>query len=100
MHYSIVLGQAVCVEWDAPVRGLQSGAVLGYLVAVSEGQPAGDPASFHRHEVNLTDPASLHYLLSGLRDGLAYNITVQAYSRAGSGPTSDRISVQPMQCES
>ena len=81
------------------MRGLQSGVVLGYLVAVSEGQPAGDPSSFHRHEANLTDPGSLHYFLSGLRDGLAYNITVQAYSRAGSGPTSDRILVQPRQCE-
>ena len=99
VRYSVVLGQAVCVEWDALVRGLQSGEVLGYRVTVSEGRPAGDPASFHRYETNVTDPARLHYLLSNLREGLSYNITVQAYSRAGSGPPSDRIVVQPMQCE-
>lgn len=96
VRYNVVLGQAVCVEWDALVQGLQFGEVLGYLVAVSEGPPAGDPAAFHQHETNVTD---LHYLLSDLREGVAYNITVRAYSRAGSGPPSDRVMVRPTQCE-
>ena len=73
---------AVEVFWDAPLRNLQNGAILGYIVSVI---PKGGTESQYDFPTNSTD-FEVAIIIGGLAPSTKYSFSVIAYNRAGHSP--------------
>ena len=73
---------AVEVFWDAPLRNLQNGEILGYIVSLL---PQGGTESQYDFPTNSTD-FEVAKIISGLTASTMYLFSAVAYNRRGQGP--------------
>ncbi|OQR76620.1 Down syndrome cell adhesion molecule protein 1-like [Tropilaelaps mercedesae] len=75
----------VLVSWKAPQKDAWNGDIEGYYVGF---KPKNSSGSTSYMKVEQTNNITHEFILQGLNKGTEYEITVQAYNHAGSGPTS------------
>ena len=81
-HVVVLNSTAVEVFWDAPLRNLQNGEILGYIVSVL---PQGGTESQYDFPTNSTD-FEVAKLIGGLAPSTTYSFSAIAYNRAGHSP--------------
>ena len=80
-HVVVLNSTAVEVFWDAPLRNLQNGAILGYNVSVL---PQGGTES--QYEFPNSTAFEVATIIGGLAPSTMYSFSVIAYNRAGHSP--------------
>ncbi|OQR76613.1 Down syndrome cell adhesion molecule protein 1-like [Tropilaelaps mercedesae] len=75
----------VLVSWKAPQKDAWNGDIEGYYIGF---KPKNSNGSTSYKKVEQTNNITHEFILQGLNKGTEYEITVQAYNHAGSGPTS------------
>ena len=78
---------AVEVFWDAPLRNLQNGEILGYIVSVL---PQGGTESQYDFPTNSTD-FEVAKLIGGLTPSTMYSFSAVAYNLGGQSPRTIHI---------
>ena len=73
---------AVEVFWDAPLRNLQNGEILGYIVSVL---PQGGTESQYDFPTN-SGYFEVAKIIGGLAPSTMYSFSAVAYSRGGQSP--------------
>ncbi|XP_022655321.1 Down syndrome cell adhesion molecule-like protein 1 homolog isoform X5 [Varroa destructor] len=75
----------VLVSWKAPQKDTWNGDIEGYYIGF---KPKNSNGSTSYKKVEQKNNITHEYILQGLNKGTEYEITVQAYNHAGSGPIS------------
>ncbi|XP_022705500.1 Down syndrome cell adhesion molecule homolog isoform X1 [Varroa jacobsoni] len=75
----------VLVSWKAPQKDAWNGDIEGYYIGF---KPKNSDGSASYRRVDQTNNITHEFILQGLNKGTEYEITVKAYNRAGTGPTS------------
>ena len=81
-HVVVLNSTAVEVFWDAPLRNLQNGEILGYIVSVL---PQGGTESQYNYPTNSTD-FEVATIIGGLAPSATYSFSAVAYNRGGQSP--------------
>ncbi|XP_076137875.1 cell adhesion molecule DSCAML1 [Alosa pseudoharengus] len=81
--------QSIRVTWKAPKKELQNGVIRGYQIGYRENGP-GSNGQYSIVEMKATGDSEV-YTLDNLKKFAQYGVVVQAFNRAGTGPSSSEI---------
>ena len=86
----VINSTSVEVQWDAPLRTLQNGEILGYIVFVL---PEGGTERQIDFPTNSTD-FDVATIIAGLTPSSTYSFSVLAYNLGGRGPQTLYLRIQ------
>uniref|UniRef100_A0A8C4S2V6 Cell adhesion molecule DSCAM n=1 Tax=Erpetoichthys calabaricus TaxID=27687 RepID=A0A8C4S2V6_ERPCA len=84
-----ISSQSIKVSWKAPKKHLQNGMIRRYQICYRE-YSTGSNFQFNIINVESTGDSEV-YTLDNLKKFTQYGVVVQAYNRAGPGPSSQQI---------
>ncbi|KAJ6653158.1 hypothetical protein lerEdw1_010031 [Lerista edwardsae] len=87
--------QSIQVTWKAPKKELQNGVIRGYQIGYRENSP-GSNGQYSIVEMKATGDSEV-YTLDHLRKFAQYGVVVQAFNRAGTGPSSSEINATTLE---
>lgn len=80
---------------QAPKKELQNGVIRGYQIGYRENSP-GSSGQYSIVEMKATGDSEV-YTLDNLRKFAQYGVVVQAFNRAGTGPSSSEINATTLE---
>ncbi|XP_010117466.1 PREDICTED: Down syndrome cell adhesion molecule-like protein 1, partial [Chlamydotis macqueenii] len=89
--------QSIQVTWKAPKKELQNGVIRGYQIGYRENSP-GSNGQYSIVEMKATGDSEV-YTLDNLKKFAQYGVVVQAFNRAGTGPSSSEINATTLEDE-
>ncbi|XP_016120088.1 Down syndrome cell adhesion molecule-like protein 1 homolog, partial [Sinocyclocheilus grahami] len=89
--------QSIRVTWKAPKKELQNGVIRGYQIGYRENGP-GSNGQYSIVEMKATGDSEV-YTLDNLKKFAQYGVVVQAFNRAGTGPSSSEINATTLEDE-
>ncbi|KAK7800283.1 LOW QUALITY PROTEIN: hypothetical protein U0070_017429, partial [Myodes glareolus] len=92
-----VTSQSIQVTWKAPKKELQNGVIRGYQIGYRENSP-GSNGQYSIVEMKATGDSEV-YTLDNLKKFAQYGVVVQAFNRAGTGPSSSEINATTLEDE-
>uniref|UniRef100_A0AAQ5YAU9 Down syndrome cell adhesion molecule like 1 n=1 Tax=Amphiprion ocellaris TaxID=80972 RepID=A0AAQ5YAU9_AMPOC len=90
-----VTSQSIRVTWKAPRKELQNGVIRGYQIGYRENGP-GSNGQYSIVEMKATGDSEV-YTLDNLKKFAQYGVVVQAFNRAGTGPSSSEINATTLE---
>ncbi|XP_070808672.1 cell adhesion molecule DSCAML1 isoform X2 [Pituophis catenifer annectens] len=87
--------QSIQVTWKAPKKELQNGVIRGYQIGYRENSP-GSSGQYSIVEMKATGDSEV-YTLDNLKKFAQYGVVVQAFNRAGTGPSSSEINATTLE---
>uniref|UniRef100_A0A8D2JET2 Cell adhesion molecule DSCAML1 n=1 Tax=Varanus komodoensis TaxID=61221 RepID=A0A8D2JET2_VARKO len=90
-----VTSQSIQVTWKAPKKELQNGVIRGYQIGYRENSP-GSNGQYSIVEMKATGDSEV-YTLDNLKKFAQYGVVVQAFNRAGTGPSSSEINATTLE---
>uniref|UniRef100_A0AAQ4QMC4 DS cell adhesion molecule like 1 n=1 Tax=Gasterosteus aculeatus aculeatus TaxID=481459 RepID=A0AAQ4QMC4_GASAC len=87
--------QSIRVTWRAPKKELQNGVIRGYQIGYRENGP-GSNGQYSIVEMKATGDSEV-YTLDNLKKFAQYGVVVQAFNRAGTGPSSTEINATTLE---
>uniref|UniRef100_A0A8D3D5M7 DS cell adhesion molecule like 1 n=1 Tax=Scophthalmus maximus TaxID=52904 RepID=A0A8D3D5M7_SCOMX len=87
--------QSIRVTWRAPKKELQNGVIRGYQIGYRENGP-GSNGQYSIVEMKATGDSEV-YTLDNLKKYAQYGVVVQAFNRAGTGPSSTEINATTLE---
>uniref|UniRef100_H9GC28 DS cell adhesion molecule like 1 n=1 Tax=Anolis carolinensis TaxID=28377 RepID=H9GC28_ANOCA len=87
--------QSIQVTWKAPKKELQNGVIRGYQIGYRENSP-GSNGQYSIVEMKATGDSEV-YTLDNLKKFAQYGVVVQAFNRAGTGPSSSEINATTLE---
>uniref|UniRef100_A0A673VIK0 Cell adhesion molecule DSCAML1 n=1 Tax=Suricata suricatta TaxID=37032 RepID=A0A673VIK0_SURSU len=90
-----VTSQSIQVTWKAPKKELQNGVIRGYQIGYRENSP-GSSGQYSIVEMKATGDSEV-YTLDNLKKFAQYGVVVQAFNRAGTGPSSSEINATTLE---
>uniref|UniRef100_A0A8B9GQ07 Down syndrome cell adhesion molecule like 1 n=1 Tax=Astyanax mexicanus TaxID=7994 RepID=A0A8B9GQ07_ASTMX len=87
--------QSIRVTWKAPKKELQNGVIRGYQIGYRENGP-GSNGQYSIVEMKATGDSEV-YTLDNLKKFAQYGVVVQAFNRAGTGPSSSEINATTLE---
>ncbi|XP_038635043.1 Down syndrome cell adhesion molecule-like protein 1 homolog [Scyliorhinus canicula] len=90
-----VTSQSIRVTWKAPRKELQNGVIRGYQIGYRENGP-GSNGQYSIVEMKATGESEV-YTLDNLKKYAQYGVVVQAFNRAGTGPSSSEINATTLE---
>uniref|UniRef100_A0A8C5RTI1 DS cell adhesion molecule like 1 n=1 Tax=Laticauda laticaudata TaxID=8630 RepID=A0A8C5RTI1_LATLA len=87
--------QSIQVTWKAPKKELQNGVIRGYQIGYRENSP-GSSGQYSIVEMKATGDNEV-YTLDNLKKFAQYGVVVQAFNRAGTGPSSSEINATTLE---
>ncbi|KAG7238737.1 hypothetical protein INR49_031253, partial [Caranx melampygus] len=90
-----VTSQSIRVTWKAPRKELQNGVIRGYQIGYRENSP-GSNGQYSIVEMKATGDSEV-YTLDNLKKFAQYGVVVQAFNRAGTGPSSSEINATTLE---
>ncbi|XP_048471430.1 Down syndrome cell adhesion molecule-like protein 1 homolog [Rhincodon typus] len=90
-----VTSQSIRVTWKAPKKELQNGVIRGYQIGYRENGP-GSNGQYSIVEMKATGDSEV-YTLDNLKKFAQYGVVVQAFNRAGTGPSSSEINATTLE---
>ncbi|XP_035240186.1 Down syndrome cell adhesion molecule-like protein 1 homolog [Anguilla anguilla] len=87
--------QSIRVTWKAPKKELQNGVIRGYQIGYRENGP-GSNGQYSIVEMKATGDSEV-YTLDKLKKFAQYGVVVQAFNRAGTGPSSSEINATTLE---
>uniref|UniRef100_A0A671KSR7 Down syndrome cell adhesion molecule-like protein 1 homolog n=1 Tax=Sinocyclocheilus anshuiensis TaxID=1608454 RepID=A0A671KSR7_9TELE len=87
--------QSIRVTWKAPKKELQNGVIRGYQIGYRENGP-GSNGQYSIVEMKATGDNEV-YTLDNLKKFAQYGVVVQAFNRAGTGPSSSEINATTLE---
>uniref|UniRef100_A0A673Z716 DS cell adhesion molecule like 1 n=1 Tax=Salmo trutta TaxID=8032 RepID=A0A673Z716_SALTR len=87
--------QSIRVTWRAPRKELQNGVIRGYQIGYRENGP-GSNGQYSIVEMKATGDSEV-YTLDNLKKFAQYGVVVQAFNRAGTGPSSTEINATTLE---
>uniref|UniRef100_A0A4W3HDX5 DS cell adhesion molecule like 1 n=1 Tax=Callorhinchus milii TaxID=7868 RepID=A0A4W3HDX5_CALMI len=90
-----VTSQSIRVTWKAPRKELQNGVIRGYQIGYRENGP-GSNGQYSIVEMKATGDNEV-YTLDNLKKFAQYGVVVQAFNRAGTGPSSSEINATTLE---
>nr|XP_033775126.1 Down syndrome cell adhesion molecule-like protein 1 isoform X2 [Geotrypetes seraphini] len=87
--------QSIQVTWKAPKKELQNGVIRGYQIGYRENGP-GSNGQYSIVEMKATGDSEF-YTLDNLKKFAQYGVVVQAFNRAGTGPSSSEINATTLE---
>uniref|UniRef100_A0A8C7FQW1 DS cell adhesion molecule like 1 n=1 Tax=Oncorhynchus kisutch TaxID=8019 RepID=A0A8C7FQW1_ONCKI len=87
--------QSIRVTWRAPRKELQNGLIRGYQIGYRENGP-GSNGQYSIVEMKATGDSEV-YTLDNLKKFAQYGVVVQAFNRAGTGPSSTEINATTLE---
>ncbi|XP_078538395.1 cell adhesion molecule DSCAML1 isoform X2 [Lissotriton helveticus] len=90
-----VTSQSIQVTWKAPKKELQNGVIRGYQIGYRENGP-GSNGQYSIVEMKATGDSEI-YTLDNLKKFAQYGVVVQAFNRAGTGPSSSEINATTLE---
>nr|XP_029529696.1 LOW QUALITY PROTEIN: Down syndrome cell adhesion molecule-like protein 1 homolog [Oncorhynchus nerka] len=87
--------QSIRVTWKAPRKELQNGVIRGYQIGYRENGP-GSNGQYSIVEMKATGDSEV-YTLDNLKKFAQYGVVVQAFNRAGTGPSSSEINATTLE---
>ncbi|NWY07231.1 DSCL1 protein, partial [Nothoprocta ornata] len=90
-----ITSQSIQVTWKAPKKELQNGVIRGYQIGYRENSP-GSNGQYSIVEMKATGDGEL-YTLDNLKKFAQYGVVVQAFNRAGTGPSSSEINATTLE---
>ncbi|NXA43374.1 DSCL1 protein, partial [Eudromia elegans] len=90
-----ITSQSIQVTWKAPKKELQNGVIRGYQIGYRENSP-GSNGQYSIVEMKATGDSEL-YTLDNLKKFAQYGVVVQAFNRAGTGPSSSEINATTLE---
>ncbi|KAK1189763.1 DSCL1 protein, partial [Pygoscelis papua] len=87
--------QSIQVTWKAPKKELQNGVIRGYQIGYRENSP-GSNGQYSIVEMKATGDGEV-YTLDNLKKFAQYGVVVQAFNRAGTGPSSSEINATTLE---
>ncbi|XP_034745933.1 Down syndrome cell adhesion molecule-like protein 1 homolog isoform X1 [Etheostoma cragini] len=87
--------QSIRVTWRAPRKELQNGVIRGYQIGYRENGP-GSNGQYSIVEMKATGDSEV-YTLDNLKKYAQYGVVVQAFNRAGTGPSSTEINATTLE---
>uniref|UniRef100_A0A8C4YVH8 Down syndrome cell adhesion molecule like 1 n=1 Tax=Gadus morhua TaxID=8049 RepID=A0A8C4YVH8_GADMO len=87
--------QSIRVTWRAPKKELQNGLIRGYQIGYRENGP-GSSGQYSIVEMKATGDSEV-YTLDNLKKFSQYGVVVQAFNRAGTGPSSTEINATTLE---
>ncbi|NXL04625.1 DSCL1 protein, partial [Mesembrinibis cayennensis] len=87
--------QSIQVTWKAPKKELQNGVIRGYQIGYRENSP-GSNGQYSIMEMKATGDSEV-YTLDNLKKFAQYGVVVQAFNRAGTGPSSSEINATTLE---
>ncbi|XP_053298089.1 LOW QUALITY PROTEIN: cell adhesion molecule DSCAML1-like [Pleuronectes platessa] len=87
--------QSIRVTWRAPKKELQNGVIRGYQIGYRENGP-GSNGQYSIVEMKATGDSEV-YTLDLLKKFAQYGVVVQAFNRAGTGPSSTEINATTLE---
>ncbi|KAM6973578.1 LOW QUALITY PROTEIN: cell adhesion molecule DSCAML1 [Aplochiton taeniatus] len=90
-----VTSQSIRVTWKAPRKELQNGVIRGYQIGYRENGP-GSNGQYTIVEMKATGDSEV-YTLDNLKKFAQYGVVVQAFNRAGTGPSSSEINATTLE---
>ncbi|KAJ3589441.1 hypothetical protein NHX12_010286 [Muraenolepis orangiensis] len=87
--------QSIQVTWRAPKKELQNGLIRGYQIGYRENGP-GSSGQYSIVEMKATGDSEV-YTLDNLKKFAQYGVVVQAFNRAGTGPSSTEINATTLE---
>ena len=82
----------ILVLWNAVKPQYTNGLIQGYIVYYRDTKDYYYYYGDHAENVTITDPNVFQMVLRGLNGGSKYQIAVAAFTSAGEGPRSPRLS--------
>uniref|UniRef100_A0A8C7P2N0 Down syndrome cell adhesion molecule like 1 n=1 Tax=Oncorhynchus mykiss TaxID=8022 RepID=A0A8C7P2N0_ONCMY len=86
---------SIRVTWRAPRKELQNGVIRGYQIGYRENGP-GSNGQYSIVEMKATGDSEV-YTLDNLKKFAQYGVVVQAFNRAGTGPSSTEINATTLE---
>lgn len=80
---------------QAPKKELQNGVIRGYQIGYRENSP-GSSGQYSIVEMKATGDSEV-YTLDNLKKFAQYGVVVQAFNRAGTGPSSSEINATTLE---
>ncbi|XP_068850620.1 cell adhesion molecule DSCAML1 [Aphelocoma coerulescens] len=90
-----ITSQSIQVTWKAPKKELQNGVIRGYQIGYRENSP-GSNGQYSIVEMKATGDSEV-YTLDNLKKFAQYGVVVQAFNRAGTGPSSSEINATTLE---
>uniref|UniRef100_A0A673B0U6 Down syndrome cell adhesion molecule like 1 n=1 Tax=Sphaeramia orbicularis TaxID=375764 RepID=A0A673B0U6_9TELE len=90
-----VTSQSIRVTWKAPRKELQNGVIRGYQIGYRENGP-GSNGQYSIVEMKATGDNEV-CTLDNLKKFAQYGVVVQAFNRAGTGPSSSEINATTLE---
>ncbi|KAG7483961.1 hypothetical protein MATL_G00043840 [Megalops atlanticus] len=87
--------QSIRVTWKAPKKEFQNGVIRGYQIGYRENGP-GSNGQYSIVEMKATGDSEV-YTLDNLKKFAQYGVVVQAFNRAGTGPSSSEINATTLE---
>ncbi|XP_063799678.1 cell adhesion molecule DSCAML1 isoform X4 [Pseudophryne corroboree] len=87
--------QSIQVTWKAPKKELQNGVIRGYQIGYRENGP-GSNGQYSIVEMKATGDGEV-YTLDNMKKFAQYGVVVQAFNRAGTGPSSTEINATTLE---
>nr|XP_005988243.1 PREDICTED: Down syndrome cell adhesion molecule-like protein 1 [Latimeria chalumnae] len=87
--------QSIRVTWKAPKKEVQNGVIRGYQIGYRENGP-GSNGQYSIVEMKATGDSEV-YTLDNLKKFAQYGVVVQAFNRAGTGPSSSEINATTLE---
>ncbi|XP_069803363.1 cell adhesion molecule DSCAML1 isoform X2 [Dendropsophus ebraccatus] len=87
--------QSIQVTWKAPRKELQNGVIRGYQIGYRENGP-GSNGQYSIVEMKATGDGEV-YTLDNMKKFAQYGVVVQAFNRAGTGPSSTEINATTLE---
>uniref|UniRef100_A0A7N8X9M7 Down syndrome cell adhesion molecule-like protein 1 homolog n=1 Tax=Mastacembelus armatus TaxID=205130 RepID=A0A7N8X9M7_9TELE len=87
--------QSIRVTWRSPKKELQNGVIRGYQIGYRENGP-GSNGQYSIVEMKATGDSEV-YTLDNLKKFAQYGVVVQAFNRAGTGPSSTEINATTLE---
>lgn len=85
----------LCLVPQAPKKELQNGVIRGYQIGYRENSP-GSNGQYSIVEMKATGDSEV-YTLDNLKKFAQYGVVVQAFNRAGTGPSSSEINATTLE---
>lgn len=92
-HHVFILGSSP--DPQAPKKELQNGVIRGYQIGYRENSP-GSNGQYSIVEMKATGDSEV-YTLDNLKKFAQYGVVVQAFNRAGTGPSSSEINATTLE---